>query len=669
MRLLNNLLTTMFAIGLAMLVNACSEKDLYSPKTDGSDEVPVEGKVPTFALSTNVPLSVNYNIPDYKVNFEIYTENPIEFNEETGVRTKKEGLEAVFSAYTDDNCKFEGKVSIPTATKKVYLYSNYIGIPQCVELSVETSGVSFDSSDMQEQTVTRANGGHKSPDYVGVGEKAYVINSRMQIYSLTEIAENGYLSSKYAPIAKLSKGLLSRINLLLKGNEMGTTGNTKPNNSYLVRDEGITNICVVENSGDKKIESAAIDLKYVSERAGYKNVLGYYYYKTGQKPANVNNLPKYIIFPNVSSEEKWAGDPLRGGMTIRLKFFGENYDEPAQDEFKPGYTIGWFMISDGYDDNKSEIKVNNQTLYSNASWNKDGKSRCIAAYDKISGITVVGFEDGIGDNHDSSYEDALFYIESSPSYAIEKPDDRPDVPDPEPLPDATETTYGTLTFEDEWPGEGDYDMNDAAIKYSSSVTYDSDNKVVKLVATFTPVQASNAAIYNNAFGFQLLGCSSADFTVEGATLENGQNYPTFIVFNNLNAEKDAKTVTLNFKKGQVNKEDVDFSKYNPFIVAKADRDVQLGQGRNEVHLPTYAPTKLGKEISKNQWESYYVSETTEDGIRFPFAINIPGNQEFKLALERVRVDLAYGKFKSWVKKGCGTEDADWYLYPNADKVQ
>lgn len=669
MRLLNNLLTATFAIGLAVLVNACSEKDLYSPKTDGSDEVPVEGKVPTFALSANVPLSVNYDIPDYKVNFEIYTENPIEFNEETGVRKKKEGVEAVFSAYTDDNCKFEGKVSIPTAIKKVYLYSNYIGIPQCVELPVEANGISFDFSDTQEQSVTRASGGNRYPDYVGVGDNAVVIDEGMQIYSLTDIEGNGYLSPQYASITSHPKGLVNRINSLLKGNKEGITGDRKPDNSDLVRDEGITNICVVENSGDKKIESAAIDLKYVSERAGYKNVLGYYYYKTGKKPANVNNLPKYIIFPNVSSED-W-GDPLwiKGAITIRLKFFGENYDEPAQDEFKPGYTIGWFMISNGYDNKKSEIKVNNQTLYSNASWNKDGKSRCIAAYDRRSEITVIGFEDGIGSDHDSSYEDALFYVESNPSYAIEKPDDRPDVPDPEPLPDVTETTYGTLVFEDEWPGEGDYDMNDAALKYSSSITYDSDNKVVKLVTSFTLVQANNAAVYNNAFGFQLLGCSSADFTAEDATLESGQNYPTFIVFNSLNAEKGTKTVTLNFKKGQVNKEDVDFSKYNPFIVTKADRDVQLGQGRNEVHLPIYAPTKLGKEISKNQWGSYYVSETMAEGMRFPFAINIPGKQEFKLAVERVRIDLAYSKFGLWVKKGCGKEDADWYLYPNTDKVQ
>lgn len=666
MKRLNQLLTIMFALFAAVLMSACSEKDLYSPETNGSEETPVEGQVPTFALVANVPLSVNYNIPDYKVNFEVYTENPFSFNEETGVRTKKD-IKAIFSAYTDNNCKFEGEISIPTAVKKVYLYSNYIGISQCVELAVEANGISYDSSQPVEQPATRAGDG-KDPHYVGAGENAYTINETLKIYSLTEVKGGGYLNSAYAPIMKHPEGLISRINTLLKGNKEGWTGNVKPNNSALVRSEGITNICIVANSGDKKVESAAVDLKYVSERAGYRNVLGYYYYKTGQKPTNVTNLPKYVIFPNVSSEDGW--DPLEGGMTIRLKFFGENYDEPAQDEFKPGYTIGWFMISDGYNYLEDYIKVNNQTLYSNESWNKDGKSRCIAAYDRRSGKTVIGFEDGIGDNHDSSYEDALFYVESNPSYAIEKPDERPDVPDPEPLPDVTETTYGTLAFEDEWPGEGDYDMNDAVIKYSSSVTYDSDNKVVKLVASFTPVQANNAAVYNNAFGFQLPYCAATDFTVENATLESGQNAPTFIVFNNLNAEKETvKTVTLNFTKGQVDKKNVDFSKFNPFIVTKADRDIQLGQGRNEVHLPTYPPTKLGKEVSKNQWGAYYVSETTEDGIRFPFAINIPGSQEFRLAVEKIRIDLAYDKFKSWVKKGCDTEDADWYLYPNADSVQ
>lgn len=661
----NQLLISMFALFIGILMNACSEKDLYSPGTDGSDEAPVEGQVPAFALRTDIPLSVNYDIPEYKVNFEVYTENPIVFNEETGARTKKEGLEPVFSAYTDDNCKFEGKVSIPTSVEKVYLYSNYIGISQCVELPVEANGISYDASVVATQPVTRADD-KKGPNYVKAGEQAYPIDKALKIYSLTEFWSDGYLNPAYVSMGAFPKGLINRINTLLKGNAAGTTGTTKQNNSDLVRNEGITNICVVANSGDKKVESAAIDLKYISERAGYRNVLGYYYYKTGKKPVNVNDLPKYIIFPNVSSEEGDYG-PLESGMTVRLKFFGENYNEAAQDEFKPGYTIGWFMISDGYDRLSNKIKVTNQTLYSNESWNKDGKSRCIAAYDRRSEKTIIGFEDGIGNSHDSSYEDALFYVESNPTYAIEKPEDRPEVPDPEPLPDVTETTYGTLAFEDEWPGEGDYDMNDAVIKYVSSVTYDSDNKVVKLVASFTPAQARDAAVYNNAFGFQLL--YATNFKAEDATLESNQNAPTFIVFNNLNTEKGTKTVTLNFEKGKVDKAFVQFSKFNPFIVAKADRDVQLGQGRNEVHLPTYAPTKLGKEVSKNKWGSYYVSETIEGGIRFPFAINIPGKQEFKLAVEKTRIDLAYDKFKSWVEKGCGTVDADWYEYPNADKVQ
>lgn len=668
MRLLNKLLASVVAVSAAMLMNACSEKDLYLPETNGSDEVPVEGNIPDFALSANVSLTVNYNIPEYKVNFEVYAENPLIINTETGVRTMKEGVKPIFSAYTDDNCKFEGEMYIPTAVKTVYLYSDYIGISQCVELPVEATGVSYDSSVEEQQAATRGKG--NDPAYVGVGKEAYVIDAGHHIYSLTRFTDGGYISSKYAPATEHSKGLIARINALLKGK---STQYKKQNNSKLVRDEGITNICIVANSGDKKVESAAIDLKYVSERAGYLNVLGYYYYKTGTKP-NVESLPKYIIFSNVSSEDSW--DPLRTreknkGKTVRLKFFGENYNELAQDKFKPGYTIGWFMISDGYNKSDNTIKVGNQILYSNASWNKDSKSRCIAVYDKSSGKTIVGFEDGIGDGHDSSYEDALFYVESDPFYAIEKPDDRPDIdpdPTPEPEPDVTTTTYGTFAFEDEWPGEGDYDLNDAVIKYSSSVTYNSENEVVKMVASFTPVQPAGAAFYNNAFGFQLLGCSSTDITAANATLEDNQNYPTFIVFNNLSAEKNTKTITLDFAKG-VDKKRVDISQYNPFIVTNADKDMMLGNGRNEVHLPKSAPTKLGKEVEKNKWGSYYVSATKEDGIRFPFAINIPGEQGFKLSSEKTRIDFAYDYFKPWVEKGCGTENADWYLYPNDDKVQ
>ena len=40
-------------------------------------------------------------------------------------------------------------------------------------------------------------------------------------------------------------------------------------------------------------------------------------------------------------------------------------------------------------------------------------------------------------------------------------------------------------FEDNWPEQGDYDLNDVVMKYQSSVDYNIDNKVLNIIDKFT----------------------------------------------------------------------------------------------------------------------------------------------------------------------------------------
>lgn len=81
-------------------------------------------------------------------------------------------------------------------------------------------------------------------------------------------------------------------------------------------------------------------------------------------------------------------------------------------------------------------------------------------------MVTIGFEDG----KDNNFSDATFYLDIEQKDAVEK-NTIPDLPDENaPTPDDNvQTTFGTLTYEDKWPEEGDYDMNDVMIDYESTI--------------------------------------------------------------------------------------------------------------------------------------------------------------------------------------------------------
>lgn len=84
-------------------------------------------------------------------------------------------------------------------------------------------------------------------------------------------------------------------------------------------------------------------------------------------------------------------------------------------------------------------------------------------------------------------------------------DDEDDYPnDPERAYDVyypNEDTYGTLAFEDNWPGLGDYDFNDLILDYNFQEVLNADNEVVDIYGKYS-VRVVGAS-YVNGFGFQM----------------------------------------------------------------------------------------------------------------------------------------------------------------------
>ncbi len=265
-------------------------------------------------------------------------------------------------------------------------------------------------------------------------------------------------------------------------------------------------------------------------------------------------------------------------------------------------------------------------------------------------------------------------------------DDQDDFPDD---PEKAYVTYypnaedfGTLAFEDNWPGRGDYDFNDLVVDYQFKYIYNADNEITQLDVEyrFRAIGASR----DNGFGFQLDIPSSKVASVTGTSLlegyintmangtEAGQSKATIIVadnaFNVLNHPGSGNGVNTTPGTPFVAPESVNleitfteplsiaelgYAPFNPFMIIDQDRG-------SEVHLPGYEPTDLvdtslfGTRDDDTQPGSYKYYLTDKN---LPWAINLPTS--FKYPVEKTNILDTYVHYQRWAQSS-GYTFMDWY---------
>ena len=246
------------------------------------------------------------------------------------------------------------------------------------------------------------------------------------------------------------------------------------------------------------------------------------------------------------------------------------------------------------------------------------------------------------------------------------------------------TGFGSLSFEDLWPGQGDYDFNDLVLDYRFTTVTNVSNKVVDVIGTFV-IRAIGAG-QPNGFGFQLPGnnLSASDITVSGSLiksdyisledngLESGQTKPTVIVFDNANeimpagegfgvnvdpekeyVDPDTIVVSMAFALNKYSAQDIDLIHFNPFMIVSGIRG-------KEIHLPDYPPTAL---VDASYFGSMDDTSDPNSGRFYktannlPWAINIP--ESFDYLIEKNEITTGYLKFYDWAASS-GAIYPDWF---------
>lgn len=241
--------------------------------------------------------------------------------------------------------------------------------------------------------------------------------------------------------------------------------------------------------------------------------------------------------------------------------------------------------------------------------------------------------------------------------------------------------YGTIAFEDLWPGLGDYDFNDLVVDYRFRLITNAANDVKDIEFSYS-LRAIGGSL-SNGFGFQLNVPSSAVQSVTGTKVfrntltfnsngtESGQSKAVVIVFDDAFGELLSQgTATVNTIKGEAisvvdtgnmiitftNAQSVaslGVFPYNPFIY--------VGQERGkEIHLAGQVPTDLmnasyfgtAEDDSRVNEGRFFVDENN-----LPWALNL--SQAFQYPSEKSDIVETYNLFANWAQSG-GTSSIDWY---------
>lgn len=600
----------------------------------------------------------NLDQPIKGARFNIFTKNP------------EQGGSLIVSGITNQEGKYNLQYDIPAYYNNLYITTDYIGLVNAKEVSVSENGFDVVFGGRKESVLQKElHGNHVlNPEFLFLGT-----------YNSQGVPD--YLEPENDPI---SADFLSDINTTLP--ERVSLPDNHPEFFSDVYDHNI-----------RLVETCDVWVTFVSEGAGYKNVLGFHTYQTGLPPATVDDIDNItIIFPNASLEGSGGG--LQPGNKVYLGRFDANT------------TIGFVLLANGYRDGyvSSGYWKIFSTKHLNRPTEPELKQHTVLLRDPARDLFLLGFED-IERNRpscDHDFNDALFYVTANPVQAIDpsalpvldytgQDTDGDGVPDwfddyPEDPRRAfnnyffSEGNFGTLAFEDLWPYKGDYDFNDAVIDYNFNQVTNGNNEVVEIQATF--ILRAHGAFYHNGFGFEMPVDPNLIQSVEGYQLSNdtyislaangtelNQPNATIIVWDDsydilppignsigANTTQDVPFIvpdTLNLSiwfTHPVPFNEIGIPPFNPFLIVDRNRAI-------EVHLPNKPPTALaderllgtGHDNSDPSTGRYY--KTTNN---LPWAINIV--ERFDYPIEKADITEAHLKFSDWAESG-GSIFNDWYL--------
>lgn len=658
----------------AMTLTGCLSNDVYS--TDSAKDTSILSKFSDFKNTSNITLDVDYGV-NAKVYFKIYDTNP--FVDVNGSTVLSDTISSIGMGATDESGHYNAEISVPSSLSKIYIVSTDAYVFPVLVKSVSGDAVSITSADQCNETAR----GTRSFTSNGLKTIPAAFNKNMDetITTLTDDAtawddDNGAIAES------LQTGTIAGTEQFYNTGKIinSSLGEDSIPTAYLMGKDYNTDL-IKEENGD-------IVLTYLYGISSAQSTLAYYCYtKDNPSIKDIEKLKKCIIFANTLDYYQSAGpmNALRGKQ-VKLRYIDAKGE--FQDTWPADAKVGFVLYNNGWKDGYLHDAYYSTPVSSTSLYTTDGGKNVFTSCSTLSytyndrTYAMLGFEDWRGGAGD--FNDLVIQLSGvKATINVDTKDDSTMTP-----------TRGVLGFEDSWPNQGDYDMNDVVVKYNTTYTFG------RLTQSLNGSQISQTdykkyitdeftltwtgADYKNGFGYEVTldgDAKTDDITVEhnGTTekanvVSEGNNKYIIYLFDDAKAalgvsgynatampstvEPQTYKVTIPYNHTDVKALEYADRDFNPFIFINGDKT-------KEVHLIDHAPTSEGtfcadlfktkddcSEVSQSQ---YFRSKTY-----MPYAINInaDGTDEsngnawnIDLKHESQAIYKTYTKFTEWAEKG------------------
>ena len=714
---------------VAMTIVGCHSHDLYDPEygNNGNKEKP-EANTFDFSTIQTVNLAIDYSACGAgAVFFSIYDENPMSDDADPILRTD---IEPVFESFTNRSGIFNETVTLPAFAEHLYIYTgNFFVKDQLLECDVQNGSANITAKNSRAMTrgasATTRGDVYLTNSLETLYQLSFLVNWRTgdntgeRIYKDWATPLGKWDANTGRPAYLMTSENPSYSKLAFTEEEMNgikqTIGNALTNKKTCdTRYRQPYDLIL-----DKKSEVA---VTVVGGNTCWNSTMGYYYYTADNVPTKPEDLNIIMLFPNTqdgksdfvkSKGNNYYGNiALEDGDMVQLIYYpniANNDFSGATTEFPEGMRIGFILKSNGwgmqktvgdkkyYNSYKGDLKNSDIGRQYNA-WassteglsyssddqeqneadkgtykfpNPTGQARTAKfAYQNADGqqYAIVSFEDACNDD---DYDD--FILALKPVGVFEEL----------PTPDEKETkTTGVYAYEDLWPSEGDYDMNDAVVDYSQVWTWKTPD--VATTAYMIKKETINLTTYQNYVTLKsglavtiknnVTPSSVKMKTIKGAdvkevnftTEDEADGSKVYFLTDDIKGTLGTQfVIEFEYKDGITEKQK---TKVKPFIYRNE------GNGRWEVHIPYEAPTSkmimsyFGKEgsddLSVPGEGKYYLNATD---YPFAFFLSSVTIEPFKNTIlvrdnESKRIDKYFPGFIGW-STSKGADNKDWYKKP------
>ena len=667
----------------------------------------------TFDFSTvqDVMLTVDYSAFNTHgpVFFSIYHENP--FVGEGEDEHLDENIKPIYEDYTDKSGRFNQTVELPAYAKHLYVVTgNFFVTERLMETDVQNGGAKATAKSAGTRAASRAvtRRGAQTNDVSKMPQLSFNVDDNgnkigERVYQDWQTPLGTWDDRSGAPSYLIDKskvdqelifsdedmeGLYATVSQVLNANK--ACRKTYRDHEDLVLDK-----------------ASEVTITMLGGSTCWNSSLGYYYYEVGKEPTDTKDLNIIMLFPN-TQDGNWARFDSRKndyngnigvnrGDAIQLMYYPNIADgdlSVVSNVFPANTKIGFILKSHGWgmqgedyvikgiaeNDRKYNVwgastpglsycKVpagfeNKKSPYQYP--NPDGDSRSAKfAYKTVDGgkYAIVSFEDAC---NDEDYDDVIFALKPIDAF--------------KPLPEIESdrvVTEGVYAFEDLWPAQGDYDMNDVVVdfKHEREMTRNNTNENFKTIyQTFYLTTYQNYVTLVSGLALKLntkkkptsivmKKIASGSDDEETVTFENDGSI--YYLTNDVKAELGTTYILELFYKDGVGKDDL--ASVEPFIFRKEVNDQEW-----EVHIPYEVPTAKmdfsyfgkGDDASKVNDNIFFVRSGNYPFAFYLAGVNIDAFKDTILlrANESKMIDKLYPDFLDW-SLSKGTEKPQWYLSP------